>query len=74
MCAIPLTFLAAWQWSWFRDAAAREPVRIWLLQLGLLLVFSIALGKSKGRGPLGVILDEADRVSLSRFQAFLWVV
>jgi hypothetical protein len=74
MCAIPLTFLAAWRWEWFGDHAAREPVRVWVLQIGLLLLFSLALGKSKGRGALGVVIDEASRVSLSRVQAFIWSV
>ena len=65
MCLISLSFLAAWRWDWFHDYAAHEPVRVWVLQIGLLLVFAVSLGLSKDRGPLGVVIDEANRVSLS---------
>jgi len=74
MCLIPLSFLAAWRWDWFHDYAAHEPVRVWVLQIGLLLVFAVSLGLSKDRGPLGVVIDEANRVSLSRLQTFIWTV
>ena len=74
LCLIPLSFLGAWKWDWFQERAATQPVRILLLQIGLLLVFAIALGKSKDRTAFGVLIDEADRVSLGRLQAFLWTL
>lgn len=71
---IPLSFLGAWKWDWFQEHAATQPVRMLVLQIGLLLVFSIALGKSKDRSVFGVLIDEANRISLGRLQAFLWTL
>jgi hypothetical protein len=69
---IPASFLAAWRWDWFGDYAAEHPVRLWSAQALLLIVFAVALGLSKNRGISGVLVDESNRLSLSRLQAALW--
>src|SRR5215218_5946084 len=74
LCLMPLSFVGAWKWDWFQERAATQPVRILALQIGLLLLFSIALGKSKDRTAFGVLIDEACRISLGRLQAFLWTL
>ena len=69
-----LGFLAAWKWSWFSDHAARRPGWVLVLEIALVVIFLVTFGKSNDGTLLGVLIDEADRVSLGRLQMFLWIV
>lgn len=74
ICLMPISFLAAWKLGWFQAWAAAHPGRVLIVQIGLLLVFALALGKSKDRTFFGILIDEACRISLGRLQAFLWTL
>ena len=74
LCLIPVSFLAAWKWDAFQERAAVHPGWMLILDIGLLVVFALALGKSKDRRFIGVLIDEACRISLGRLQAFLWTL
>lgn len=69
---IPVTIAAASFWERVADLTIEHPVWIWLWMGLLLLTHAAALGLSKDRGLLGVLVDETNRVSLARFQAAIW--
>lgn len=66
MVIIPAALvLAAW---WFR------PLWAWVIAMGLLLVFVVVTGRQIVRLWRGALVDERNKVSLSRFQTVLWTV
>lgn len=69
-----LGFLAAWRWDRFAAWAAIRPGWVLLAEIGLIVIFLATLGKSKDRHFLGVLVDEADRISLARMQTVLWII
>lgn len=59
--------LAAWQIS------TEQILLLWLLILGALLLFALVAGHgATGRFWLGVLINEQNRISLSRLQMLLW--
>ena len=51
-----------------------QPQRAWLITIALIIVALAAIGSAVNARPAGILIDNRNRVSLSKFQATAWTV
>src|SRR5205085_3845839 len=53
---------------------ASTNVSTWIIMAALLILFMFVLGDGISGRPLGILIDQRNRMSLSRFQMILWTI
>lgn len=66
-CAVLVILIVALAW-WL------PPKRSWFIVMALLWAFFLLLGLIISKRPLGILVNEQNVMSLSRFQTVLWTI